>query len=137
MVSIAQLVRASDCGSEGRGFDPHCSPKVVMNQKIHHHFSLSIPAILFKISVRLHRQAIAQTDDTWHSGWDLFRNNLLRCLLQKHHHQRAKRVAVGRHKDSAIDRKRGAISSSQHGATRLTVSSSDSVSGKSSSGREA
>ncbi len=46
MVSIAQLVRASDCGSEGRGFDPHCSPKVVMNQKIHHHFSLSIPAIL-------------------------------------------------------------------------------------------
>ncbi len=27
MVSIAQLVRASDCGSEGRGFDPHCSPK--------------------------------------------------------------------------------------------------------------
>ena len=26
MVSIAQLVRASDCGSEGRGFEPHCSP---------------------------------------------------------------------------------------------------------------
>ena len=26
MVSIAQLVRASDCGSEGRGFDPHTSP---------------------------------------------------------------------------------------------------------------
>lgn len=24
---IAQLVRASDCGSEGRGFDPHLSPK--------------------------------------------------------------------------------------------------------------
>lgn len=29
MVSIAQLVRASDCGSEGRGFDPHCSPPLV------------------------------------------------------------------------------------------------------------
>ena len=27
MVSLAQLVRASDCGSEGRGFDPHCSPQ--------------------------------------------------------------------------------------------------------------
>ena len=27
MVSLAQLVRASDCGSEGRGFDPHISPK--------------------------------------------------------------------------------------------------------------
>ena len=26
MVSLAQLVRASDCGSEGRGFDPHISP---------------------------------------------------------------------------------------------------------------
>ena len=26
MVSLAQLVRASDCGSEGRGFDPHTSP---------------------------------------------------------------------------------------------------------------
>ncbi len=27
MVGIAQLVRASDCGSEGRGFEPHCLPK--------------------------------------------------------------------------------------------------------------
>ncbi len=26
MVSIAQLVRASDCGSEGRGFETLCSP---------------------------------------------------------------------------------------------------------------
>ena len=25
-VAIAQLVRASDCGSEGRGFEPHWSP---------------------------------------------------------------------------------------------------------------
>ena len=27
MVAIAQLVRASDCGSEGRGFEPHWPPK--------------------------------------------------------------------------------------------------------------
>ena len=27
-VIVAQLVRASDCGSEGRGFDPHHSPQV-------------------------------------------------------------------------------------------------------------
>lgn len=27
MVIIAQLVRASDCGSEGRGFESHWSPK--------------------------------------------------------------------------------------------------------------
>lgn len=26
MVSVAQLVRASDCGSEGRGFESHRSP---------------------------------------------------------------------------------------------------------------
>ena len=25
-VAVAQLVRASDCGSEGRGFEPHQSP---------------------------------------------------------------------------------------------------------------
>jgi hypothetical protein len=30
MVDIAQLVRASDCGSEGRGFDSHYSPKKVL-----------------------------------------------------------------------------------------------------------
>ncbi len=29
MVRVAQLVRASDCGSEGRGFEPHLSPIVV------------------------------------------------------------------------------------------------------------
>ena len=27
MVGIAQLVRVSDCGPEGRGFDPHFPPK--------------------------------------------------------------------------------------------------------------
>ena len=26
MVELAQLVRASDCGSEGRGFEPHIPP---------------------------------------------------------------------------------------------------------------
>ena len=28
MVDVAQLVRASDCGSEGRGFEPHLPPLV-------------------------------------------------------------------------------------------------------------
>ncbi len=27
MVNVAQLVRALDCGSKGRGFEPHLSPK--------------------------------------------------------------------------------------------------------------
>ncbi len=29
MVGIAQLVRASVCGTEGRGFEPHYLPKKV------------------------------------------------------------------------------------------------------------
>lgn len=32
MVGIAQLVRVSDCDSEGRGFEPHFPPK---NPQIH------------------------------------------------------------------------------------------------------
>ena len=28
MVVVAQLVRASDCGSEGRGFETHHPPKI-------------------------------------------------------------------------------------------------------------
>ena len=28
MVSVAQLVRASGCGPEGRGFEPHHSPQI-------------------------------------------------------------------------------------------------------------
>ena len=29
MVDVAQSVRASDCGAEGRGFEPHLPPKMV------------------------------------------------------------------------------------------------------------
>ena len=31
MVDVAQLVRALDCGSRGRGFEPHLPPKARMN----------------------------------------------------------------------------------------------------------
>ena len=31
MVNVAQLVRASDCGSEGRGFESHLSPSSFFN----------------------------------------------------------------------------------------------------------
>ena len=30
MVVVAQLVRASVCGTEGRGFEPHLPPKINM-----------------------------------------------------------------------------------------------------------
>ncbi len=30
MVAVAQLVRASDCGSEGRGFKSHQSPFILV-----------------------------------------------------------------------------------------------------------
>lgn len=35
MVSVAQLVRASDCGSEGRGFESHHSPQFDKNRVTH------------------------------------------------------------------------------------------------------
>ena len=34
MVELAQLVRASDCGSEGRGFEPHIPPHNKLLDKI-------------------------------------------------------------------------------------------------------
>ena len=34
MVILAQLVRATDCGSVGRGFETHISPLVKMNEKV-------------------------------------------------------------------------------------------------------
>ncbi len=34
MVRLAQLVRASDCGSEGRGFETHISPQGYGRQTI-------------------------------------------------------------------------------------------------------
>ncbi len=30
MVNVAQLVRALDCGSKGRGFEPHLSPTLLI-----------------------------------------------------------------------------------------------------------
>ena len=45
MVIIAQLVRASDCGSEGRGFESHWSP-----DSFTRFFLLSVLASLFSIS---------------------------------------------------------------------------------------
>ena len=34
MVVVAQLVRASDCGSEGRGFEPHLPPEGTEGNRI-------------------------------------------------------------------------------------------------------
>ena len=33
MVDVAQLVRVTDCGSEGRGFESHLPPKEQTKQK--------------------------------------------------------------------------------------------------------
>ena len=41
MVDVAQLVRASDCGSEGRGFEPHLPPKI-LNALGHFYFKMNI-----------------------------------------------------------------------------------------------
>ena len=36
MVGLAQLVSASDCGSEGRGFEPHNPPSLGYSQAVRH-----------------------------------------------------------------------------------------------------
>ena len=41
MVAIAQLVRASDCDSEGRGFEPHWLPISLFSQGV---FIFKLPA---------------------------------------------------------------------------------------------
>ena len=47
MVSLAQLVRASDCGSEGRGFDPHTSPQTNRPKEIPSVYWFIIPIFVF------------------------------------------------------------------------------------------
>lgn len=37
MVIVAQLVRALDCGSKGRGFEPHLSPLLIIIKKTTSH----------------------------------------------------------------------------------------------------
>ncbi len=46
MVDVAQSVRALDCGSRGRGFEPHLPPEVLPG------FLQRIPGILFLDSSR-------------------------------------------------------------------------------------
>ena len=43
MVVVAQLVRASVCGTEGRGFEPHLPPK---KQKLHRDVELFLFVLL-------------------------------------------------------------------------------------------
>lgn len=38
MVAVVQLVRTSGCGSEGRGFEPHRSPKNSFVAQLVEHF---------------------------------------------------------------------------------------------------
>ena len=61
MVIIAQLVRASDCGSEGRGFEPRFSPKDRGKQNLLFSilFCVELSMILF---ARQARTAYAQTE---------------------------------------------------------------------------
>ncbi len=55
MASLAQLVRASGCGSEGRGFDPHNSPQEkICNYNIADFFRLKtelIQVVLLKLEL--------------------------------------------------------------------------------------
>ena len=48
MVVVAQLVRASDCDSEGRGFEPHHPPKILLKCRI-----FFVPALIFDKKERI------------------------------------------------------------------------------------
>lgn len=49
MVDVAQLVRAPDCGSGGRGFKSHLPPKPGQKPGFFIFNDLSLPAIVFMI----------------------------------------------------------------------------------------
>ena len=55
MVDLAQLVRASDCGSEGRGFEPHIPPKrgKLIKIRFKAYFFMLIRYGLYKASIFL------------------------------------------------------------------------------------
>ncbi len=71
MVVLAQLVRASDCGSEGRGFEPHAPPedtshgkylflfiyRMTLQEYIEQHSSAE-PAYLQQVSRLTHQQVV-------------------------------------------------------------------------------
>ena len=42
MVDVAQLVRVADCGSVGRGFEPHLPPKKQREKGFDFHEALSL-----------------------------------------------------------------------------------------------
>jgi hypothetical protein len=51
MVDVAQLVRATDCGSVGRGFEPHLPPLTPLKALVIKAFSILGPSkILSKLS---------------------------------------------------------------------------------------
>ena len=49
MVVLAQLVRASDCGSEGRGFEPHIPPWIKNNAFLGRYFFVYTLSIIKRL----------------------------------------------------------------------------------------
>ena len=45
MVIVAQLVRASDCGSEGRGFETRLSPLTLESPEVIQGFLIELPTL--------------------------------------------------------------------------------------------
>jgi hypothetical protein len=50
MVIVAQLVRALDCGSRGRGFEPRHSPDSIPSDLLGRDFFCFLPFIHFKVN---------------------------------------------------------------------------------------
>ncbi len=51
MVNVAQLVRALDCGSKGRGFEPHLSPLVEKKHSVFRMLFLCFLLVFFRSNV--------------------------------------------------------------------------------------
>ena len=68
-VDVAQSVRASDCGSEGRGFEPHLPPLEAVNLLIHFAFvkgafEALVPSFRFDLTLGIDLCCLAGCGDT-------------------------------------------------------------------------
>jgi len=66
MVIVAQLVRASDCGSEGRGFESRLSPSAAIAQSVER--ILGKDEVTSSILVGSFNALVAQLDRASHYG---------------------------------------------------------------------
>ena len=81
MVRVAQLVRASDCGSEGRGFESHFSP-IRLSVKAAFFVSYSLAGLLMGIKQSCQKSALIVSA---HGFGQLCPSKWASCIVVRHH----------------------------------------------------